>query len=293
MRNLLIIYLIIAFISCNPAKKTEKEETGTDAVKPVYKLELVWASDTLLRTPESVFFDKERRVLYIANINLNPWEKDGNGFISRMDLSGNIIDLKWVEGLSGPKGMGVYGSSLYVADIDEIVQIDLEEGVVSDRFELEGNPGLNDVTVGEDGTVYVSGSSSNKIYALKDGEVTEFLSGEDERFNGLFWEKDRLLLITSGSSQFMAIDWDTRAISIISENMGAGDGIVSIGEGEYLTSSWAGAIFHVSADGTATKILDTEADNMNTADIDYSPEDTLLFIPTFNDNRVKAYKLIF
>jgi hypothetical protein len=30
----------------------------------------------------------------------------------------------------------------------------------------------------------------------------------------------------------------------------------------------------------------------NTADIDYSIKDNLLFVPTFYDNRVKAYRLV-
>lgn len=294
MRNILIIVLIAVFASCNPAKKTEDEKKVAVTEKTTYKLELVWASDTLLRTPESVFFDKNRSVLYISNINLNPWEKDGNGFISKMDLSGNIIDLKWVEGLNAPKGMGVAGNTLYVADIDEIVQIDLESGRIMDRISVSGNPDLNDITVGDDGTVYVSGSSSNKIYAFKDGKISEFLTGgDDERFNGLYWEKNRLLLITSGTGQFKAIDWATKKVSIISENMGHGDAIAAVGDGSYLTSDWDGAVYHVSPEGSTTKLLDTKANNENAADFCYSVDNHLLFIPTFNANRVKAYKLIY
>jgi hypothetical protein len=296
MKNVLSILLIIALFACNAGKSTKEEQEDTVETTPIeepsYKLELVWASDSILITPESVLFDKERKVLYVANINQNPWEKDGNGFISRMDLTGNITDLRWVEGVSGPKGMGVYGNKLYVADIDEVVEIDIETAAVVGRYPVEGKPDLNDITVGGDGTVYVSGSTSNTIYVLKDGEITEFLSGGDEGFNGLFWEKDRLLLLTSGTSQFKEIDWNTKTMNVISENMGAGDGVVAVGDGSYLTSSWSGAIFHVSSEGVATKILDTEAIGENTADIDYSMEDNLLFVPTFFDNRVKAYRLV-
>jgi outer membrane protein assembly factor BamB len=293
MRHIIIFYLIIALASCTQGKKTQNEQPEDAVEIPAYRLELVWASDTLLKTPESVCFDKERKVLYISNVNLNPWEKDGNGFISKMDLSGNIIELEWVQNLHGPKGMGISNGSLFIADIDEIVKANIETGEITDRFSVEGNPDLNDITVGEDGTVYITGSGSNKIYALKNGEVTEFLAGSaDERFNGLYWEKSRLLLITSGSSQFKAIDWDTKSVSIISESMGHGDGIVSVGEGAYLTSSWAGAIFHVASDGTTTRLLNTEADSLNTADFDYSAADNLLFVPTFFDNRVMAYKLV-
>lgn len=297
MKYILFALMLFSIFSCDSGKKSKNENTvandeNTGQVKG-YNLELVWASDTLLRTPESVFFDRGRKLLYVSNVNLNPWEKDGDGFITKMDLSGNIVELKWIVGLSSPTGMGISGSSLYIADTDEIVQADLETGEVTKRYGIDGKPNLNDITVGDDGVVYVTGSGSNTIYALYDDNVSEFLVGEDESFNGLYWEKDRLLLLTAGSSQFKEIDWDTKEVSIISENMEGGDGIVSIGDGEYLTSSWAGAIFHVSAEGIVTKLLDTEADKVNTADFDYSAEDNLLFVPTFFDNRVMAYKLVY
>jgi len=171
--------------------------------------------------------------------------------------------------------------------------VDMETGEIIKRYGIEGKPNLNDITIGDDGAVYVTGSGSNTIYILQDDAVSEFLVGEEESFNGLFWEKDRLLLITAGTSQFKEIDWDTKEVKIISENMGGGDGIVRVGDGEYLTSSWAGAIFHVSAEGEVTQLLDTESDGVNTADFDYSVEDNLLFVPTFFDNRVKAYRLVY
>jgi len=180
MKNTLFIVVVLLFISCNTARDKQKEKDMSDEV-PAYRLELVWASDTLLRTPESVCFDKDRQVIYVANVNLNPWEKDGNGFISKMDLSGNITELKWIEGLSGPKGMGIFGNALYVTDIDEIVKINIESGEVDEKIKVEGKPDLNDITVGDDGTVYISGSSSNTIYELKDGEVSELLVGEEEQ----------------------------------------------------------------------------------------------------------------
>jgi sugar lactone lactonase YvrE len=296
MKYLLFALVLFVTLSCNSGKNAKNEQDiDRDEVtdqSPVFRLELVWASDTLLRTPESVFFDKDRKVLYISNVNLNPWEKDGNGFISKMDLSGNIIELKWVEGLSSPTGMGISGGWLYVADTDEIVQVDVETGEITNRYSIEGKPNLNDITVGDDGVVYITGSASNTIYALKDDVISEFLVGADESFNGLFWEKERLLLLTSGSGLLKEIDWNTKEVKILAENLEGGDGIVFIGDGAYLTSRWAGAIFHVSPEGNVTKLLDTESDGVNTADFDYSSEDNLLYVPTFFDNRVRAYKLV-
>jgi outer membrane protein assembly factor BamB len=292
MKTFLFIFVLTALISCNSAqKKTAQTETRAAGTAP--ELELLWESDTLLRTPESVLIDRERNVMYVSNVNLNPWQKDGNGFISKMDMQGNITELKWIEGLDAPKGMGISGNSLFIADIDVLVEANIETGEIINRIEFDDDPQLNDITVGQDGTVYVSGSNSQKIYAMDNGNVDVYLEGEEgERFNGLYWENDRMLLITSASSQFKEIDHNTREVNVIAEDMGHGDGIAPVGDGGYITTSWAGKIFYISADGETTTLLDTEDLKENTADIDFSIENQILYVPTFFKNQVKAYKLI-
>jgi len=289
MKNVFPFIFLVALISCNPGanKKQMPASSGN------YKLELVWQSDTLLRTPESVLLDRDRNILYVSNVNMNPWEKDGNGFISKMDISGNITLLRWIEGLNGPKGMGISGNSLYIADIDELVEANINTGEIIGKIKLEGKPDLNDITVGGDGTVYVSGSRSNAIYQLKDGTLAEVFKGnEGERFNGLFREKDRILLLTSTTGLFKEINPETGAMKVISENMGQGDGIVPVGNGGYLTTSWKGAVFFVSVAGVSTRLLDTESLGENAADPDFSIETQVLYLPTFYKNRVKAYRLV-
>jgi hypothetical protein len=292
MKIILIAFVLSALLSCTSTnrKDTAKTEARAEGTSP--KIELVWESDTLLRTPESVLIDRKRNVLYVSNVNLNPWGKDGNGFISKMDMQGNIAELKWIEGLHAPKGMGILGNSLFIADIDVLVEADIETGKIINKIEFEGEPQLNDITVGQNGVVYVSGSNSQKIYALENGKVSEYFQGEEgERFNGLFWEKDRMLLITSASSQFKEISHQSKEVNVIAENMGHGDAIAPVGDGGYLTTSWAGKIFYISADGETTILSDTEDLKENAADLDYSIENKILYVPTFFKNQVKAYKL--
>ena len=291
MKNLSLFLALIALISCNSVKKKETKQVENQVAPANYKIELIWESDTLLRTPESVLIDRERNILYVSNVNLNPWEKDGNGFISKLDMDGKITELKWIEGLHGPKGMGINGNSLFIVDIDALVEVNIETGEIIKKVELEGKPDLNDITVSDDGIVFVSGSASNTIYQLKDGALEEYFKGGEERFNGLFWEKDRMLLITSGSSQFKEINHKTKEVKIIAENMGHGDAIAPVGDDGYLCTSWAGKIFYVSATGETTVLLDTEDLAENAADLDYSIQNKILYVPTFFKNQVKAYKL--
>ena len=289
MKVRFLLFTMILFFACS--NQTDQEQTQTQNAK-VPSLEQVWASDTLLRTPESVLFDREREVIYVANVNMNPWEKDGNGFISKMDLDGNIIELEWVTGFSGPKGMGILGNILFVADIDEVVEINIENGEINNRHKLEGTPTLNDITVGE-GVVYISGSDSNKLFELKDGQVSLVMEDNFGRPNGLFAESDRILMLTSGSSQLMSINLDTKEHTVLVDSLGHGDGVVPVGNGDYLTSSWRGEVFYISSNWKRTQLLDTRDASINAADIDYIIDRNLLLVPTFFDNRIVAYKLVY
>jgi len=255
------------------------------------KLELLWETESVLQTIESVLVDKSRGVMYTSNMNNGGGR--GNAFMSKVGMDGKIIELRWVEGLNGPKGMGIVGGNLFVADGNELVKIDIASGTIVEKTLIEGNPGLNDVTVGADGSVYVSGYNSNVIYKVKDGVVESIFSGErGENFNGLFWEKDRILLLTSTSSQLKAIDWATSRVTILAENLGHGDGIVYIGNGDYITSDWRGRIFYVPAKGEPVTLLDTREEGFNAADIDFVMETNTLYVPTFSKNTLRAYKVV-
>ena len=92
----------------------------------------VWASGFDL-PGDRVAFDAKTNSYYVSSIGKDPMAKDGNGFISKLDADGKVVSLKWATGLNGPKGSGVAGDHLFVADIDELVEIDLATGKVVER----------------------------------------------------------------------------------------------------------------------------------------------------------------
>jgi len=293
MKHLAICIAAIILVSCGSSQNKNKAQ-GNDETKINVKLEMLWETAPLLRTPESVLADKSRGVLYVSNMNRDAEVNSASGYISKVGMDGNIVELKWVEGLNGPKGMGLFGNNLFVSDFDEIVKIDIESGKIVERTKIEGNPNLNDVTVGSDGSVYVTGYDTDIIYRVKDGVVESVFTGTQggENFNGLLWEKDRILLITSSSSIFKSIDWDTFKVTVLAEEMGHGDGIASVGNGDYITSDWRGRIFYIPAKGETITLLDTREQEINTADIDYIIESNTLYVPTFYKNTLRAYKVI-
>ncbi|MFC2087007.1 SMP-30/gluconolactonase/LRE family protein [Bacteroidota bacterium] len=295
MKNPILLLLFISLISCTGKSKQSDQSTEySDEKMTQVKLEKAWMTDRVFLTPEAVLYDHEREVIYVANVNMNPWEKDGNGFISKIDLEGNIIELEWIKQLDGPKGMGISGNKLFVANIDEVVAIDIEAGKIIKRYPLEReNPALNDITVGDDGTVYISGSSAEAVLKLKDGNVEVLVENDLGRPNGLYFIPGKLFMLGSNSHQLSVIDLATHEIKKLTENLGHGDGIVPDGKDGFFTSNWQGEIYHISPEWEANKLLDTKEEKINSADIDYIIEKNLLLVPTFFDNKVMAYRVRF
>jgi hypothetical protein len=252
-------------------------------------LEKVWETQCDLKTPESVLYDNERDVIYVANINGNPTEKDGNGFISVLNPDGSEKELKWITGLNAPKGMAVFKGKLYVSDIDMLVEIDIEKGEISNKFHEPAAEFLNDVTACMNGMIFVSDMTTKKIHVLFENnfsvwtEVDQFQSP-----NGLLAEKGKLYV---GDSNIYEFDIKTKEYKMLIENAGGVDGLEKNNKGDFVFSNWPGKIF-IYTNGKMVKLLDSVEKKINTADIDYNSKEDLILVPTFFDNRVVAYRIV-
>lgn len=288
--NLIVISAAILLMGCNSPKPAD---AGSEAQSdPVYTLTEVWRTDTILRTCESVLYDETRQVLFVSCINGMPSEKDGKGYISMLDPDGNIRSLEWVTGLDAPKGMGIVGNRLYVTDIDQLVVIDIEKAEIEERIQVEVASFLNDVAVGADRKVYFSDSDMGFLWIYSDGMVESWITEGLERPNGLFVEEKRVLLTSSGSQDLKVIDKSTGKFETVTTEIGFGDGIEFTGkEGFYITSSWSGEVFLIFPDYSKVSLLKTSSQDINSADIGFNIADQVVYVPTFFDNRVVAYKL--
>ena len=216
MKRLLYLLIVLLTITagCGQGTVKVKESEGKNAVKN-FVLSEVWKSDTLLRTPESAIYDSERDILYVTNVNLEPRLKDGNGFISKVNTDGKITELKWVEGLNAPKGTAIVADTLYVADIDELVLIDIIKGDIIRKVTIAGIGMINDITSDDDGNLFISDTDSNKIYRYSGGRMSVWLDKGLDRPNGLLAEKERVLLASMGSMDFVSLDIDSGTKKII------------------------------------------------------------------------------
>ncbi|WP_299986810.1 gluconolaconase [uncultured Pontibacter sp.] len=253
-----------------------------------------WATDNTLRTPESVVFDRERNVLYVSNINqVSKDRKDGDGFISRLNPNGDVDQLYWVSGLNDPKGLALHNNILYVADMDEIIAIATQTGAVLARHKADKAQMLNDVTIDNAGNVYVSDSQRGTIYLFRNGRVSQWLDTKRERPNGLLYDNNRLIVASNNTGKVRFLDIERQDFTDWTDKIPSADGITRVGTDGTLVSNWNGEIYYVDINGRNWKILDTKNKKINTADIFYSEEQGLLYVPTFYDNRVIAYRVAF
>ena len=248
----------------------------------------LWATDTILKIPESVLVDDKENCLWVSNIDGASNGKDGKGSISKLSKTGAPINLDWVTGLNAPKGMAKYKQELYVADLTELVVIDIKKGVIKNKIKVEGSVFLNDVTVNKNGAVFVSDSRTGKVHRIENGIVSievENLQGP----NGLLSIEDQLLILDRGSLLSVT---PGGAISKIMDGMDPStDGIERVAPNQYIISCWNGIVYFVAAGAQKITLFDTRSEKINSADIGYDAKNKIIYVPTFMKNSVAAYQL--
>jgi len=252
-----------------------------------HKLTKLWETDTLLKVPESVLFDAGNKVLYVSNIDGDPWGADGKGSVGKVGLDGKIIAVDWVSGLNCPKGMGIYKGKLYVADLSNIVVINIKKGAIEKTIGVEGAGGLNDISIGTDGVIWVSDSKLKRIYKVENEKASLYLDSLKGP-NGVLMHGKDLYILDNGTANKVNSD---KTLTMLSDGMEGGtDGVENISGNDFLVSCWAGAIWYVSDNGKEL-LLDTRDIKKNTADIGFDAATKTVYVPTFFKNSVVAYKV--
>jgi len=301
----LLIFTIFSLNACSEDSHEENQAPQVAAEEKTIKnntaqLELVW--ETLgFNNPESVIYDPSNDVLFVSNVNGSPSEKDGNGYISKVLLDGTILSKKWVIGLNAPKGLAIYEDTLYVADIDTLVAIDIASGTISNSYQVDDAKFLNDVAANNDGRIFVTDMVLNRIHCLCDGQFNIWLeSPELENPNGLHAEGDHLILAAWGvmTEGFATeVPGHLKSISISDKSItslggapiGNLDGVESDGKDGYYVTDWMdGKLYQINKAGEATLLLELE---QGMADHEVILEKNLIILPMMNNDKVLAYKI--
>ena len=264
---------------------------------------MVWELSKGIKAPESAYFDKETGNIYLSQVGEGGGlGKDGDGVISILKPDGTVVNPRWFSGLNAPKGLRSSGGVLWVADIDRLVGISIENATTHAIHEVAGAKFLNDVAITERGTVLVSDMLASTIYALQGDKVSKVASGvELDSPNGLLvnggtlyiagWGRDiQASFETLTLGRLLALDLRTRKVQPVTRaTVGNLDGLELDGKGGFLVTDWVeGAVLHISARGAVTSVLDLPK---GSADIAYLSKKKLLIVPQMLENKVTAYDL--
>ena len=192
--------------------------------------------------------------VFVSNVGakLEPMEKDGDGFISRLDREGRVKAMRWAENLNAPKGMIAVGGVLYVADVDRVVGLRINDG--KRLFELDmastGARFLNALTRYQGHTLLVSATDLNKVFAidLRTRKFTELVFDTPPKGpNGLKYEGNRLMVMewgTDGQANGGVKSYRLEGLNarldrqFSPEPPGYFDGVVNLGGNRWLVSNW-------------------------------------------------------
>jgi YVTN family beta-propeller protein len=247
----------------------------------------IWETTDSIPVPESVLPVPGKEELYVSLIDGNGNEKDGKGGVAILNKDGSVKNLNWVSGLNAPKGLGIYKNKLYVADITDVVVIDTKNRKVLKTIPVPGSVFLNDIAVDDKGIVYVSDTREKKVHRLVK-DIPELYLDNVSGANGLKAIGSDLYVLAG--KELWKLDKHKNKTIIAAGFEQGGDGIEPVGNGDFIVTCWAGIIYYVKANGQFEKLLDVQG-KMNTADLAYEAATQTLYVPTFNNYSVIAFRL--
>ncbi|MEV5839225.1 hypothetical protein [Nocardia sp. NPDC052112] len=259
--------------------------------------------------PESVLVAGDK--WFVSNIGAKqePMTKDGDGFLSRLDTSGKVVERKAMPRagdppLNAPKGMAYVDNKVFVADIDRVVGYDVD--TLGQVFEAplggEAASLLNDIAVLDDQTLLVTDTVRGSVYELdletkKFGTLTTSIPGA----NGIVFDKSTKTAYVAGlGAHFeggdlykLGVAQAPAAVGKVGTVHGTLDGIALLANGDLAVSDWVSSdnpvpgtikIYHPG--GTQVSTVELPRDVHGPADFTIDGSGKNLIVPALADDRV-------
>jgi hypothetical protein len=305
LRTIPLLLVLIPGVGCGDRNASDAAADSGEAVEPSVVMES--ADDGIVVAgfsgPESVVHDTRADVYLVSNINGQALDADGNGFISRVSPDGTISNLKWIDGeadgvtLNAPKGLGLYGDTLIVTDIDVVRLFDRNTGARVGEWAVDGSTFLNDVAVASDGTIYVSdsgvrfgesgpedtGSAAIHVFG-SDGSHRKLDAGDVSRINGIAERDGRVIGVGSfGSGAIFSVIGGNREELPLLPGVDL-DGVIVMDDGTLLISDWTTqSVYLLRPNGSASAVVRNVE---SPADIGIDRRRNRLLIPGLTTNQV-------
>ncbi len=256
-----------------------------------------------MRTPESVYLDEGSGYLFVSQIDGQPNEKDGKGRISKLGLDGTVVTADWFTALNAPKGLRSFGGTLWVADLDEVIGIDIASAKENARDQdrrrevpqrRRGRRRRHGLRVRHDGQQDLrdQGREGDGLCGRGAARISERLvrrgRAAGRRRLGHKPEAD---FTTKVPGHLYALDLKTKQKTLITKQpLGNIDGVEQEARGGYLVTDYlAGKLIQVSPTGES-RVVRTFKPGLADHTFLYAQGD-ILIAPHMNENTVAAYDI--
>ncbi|GAB5562179.1 MAG: hypothetical protein SynsKO_38260 [Synoicihabitans sp.] len=224
--------------------------------------------------PDQAMWHAPSKTWFISNLGGGiSLERDNDGWITRTDAAGNIIEPFWIgkkEGMHAPSGMIITDDFLYACDRDGVYEIDIAHRQIANFWPTPGGEFINDIAMDSNGDLYVSDFFGNRIYKLpvatRKAEV--WLETDDlQTPDGLLIDGGKLIVAawgplsdpatfaTSKPGDLLSIDLKTKRITTLVPNLGNLEGITRAGDHYYITDWAAGTLIEVHSRKLTSRVL--------------------------------------
>ena len=216
-----------------------------------------WGKEAALSQVESICFDSAHDLYYVSNGKA--YQPGVEGFISRFSAQGDVLETHWIDSLQRPTGMAVKGDTLFVADVDRLLAIDIEKGKIVQSYPSPiPNSGLNDVAISEAGDIYLSASFIHAIMKREGDSLVLWMQDEKmlEYANGLYISDGNLWV---AGMQLSQVELETQKMKKVElpEGVQDFDGIyVGPNHELFLSTVENSALWFTDSRGGAKKLID-------------------------------------
>ncbi len=249
-------------------------------------LEAAYAQN-LLNQPESIVYDSARARYLVTN--------KATGEIVAIDSNQN--QSYFATGLGSCRGIVISAGVAYVACDLGVRGFELTSATQVFAKTISGMVFLNDIEVDTSGFLYITDSSTGRVYKIRlsDGTVTTLVESGLSGPNGLLHDKarNRLLVCCWGANApIYAINRSNGGLTrLVNTGLSDLDGRCEDNDGNIYVSSWGtNAVYRYNNNfsGSAAAV---SAGHSGPADIAFTKQSNTLAVPNFNANTVTLVDL--
>lgn len=262
------------------------------------KASTVSGAVTGLQMPESSIAHPDGRI-FVTEIG--EFGKNGDGKVTVINKDGSRATL--ADGLDDPKGIDLYNNNLYVADIGQVLRIDLQgnKTVIAKYSDFQDKPiFLNDIEIDGLGNIFVSDSGDDNgkhaaVYKITpQGKVIQIVNQKSgiKRPNGLLLDGVNALLVADfGTGKLFRVVYSEQgtkvktSVTLLNQGFGSVDGLIRDASGVLYVSDWAGGKVWQLSEPKATPQLISEG-HQSSADINLSVDGKTILMPDMKAGRL-------